>query len=261
MPAFESSPALSTECGTTGMNQPFCSASRADPQLVLKAATPVQWCKAGLLPGPVFWLMSCTALHPQSCRLYWNVKTQTKQFGVSVSITIYLLQLGFDGGGMEKSTMKPPAQLITTPVLAATKDRSAGAWLHPSHVLLVLKLCKDEPPAEFPTVNPTNTVHPAAEKGLVTVQGLLCPCELEIFACWREFPAWRGVGQCPCFLQCAHRRGGEAVLFVVKNGHDRRAVAWAWPKHGGMWAATLHACPGQLCQLTSSPDLMYPHLF
>lgn len=103
-----------------------------------------------LLSGPFFWLISCATLHPKSCLLYWNGKTQTKQFRVSVSVTIYPLQWGFDEQGMEKSIVKTPALLITISVLAPVKDWPVHVGLHPSHLLQVLKLCEDGLPAGDP---------------------------------------------------------------------------------------------------------------
>lgn len=103
-----------------------------------------------LLSGLFFWLISWATLHPKSCLLYWNGKTQTKQFRVSVLVTIYPLQWGFDEQGMEKSIVKTPALLITISILAPVKDRPVHVGLHPSHLLLVLKLCEDGPPAGDP---------------------------------------------------------------------------------------------------------------
>lgn len=96
----------------------------------------------GLLPGPLFQLISWTALHLKPWFLSWNVKTQAKQLRVSALITIYPLQQGFAGGGLENSIMK------------------------------------------------------------------MCLLQLEIPA---QFPAWRGMGQCPSFCQQSHRGGGKAA--------------------------------------------------
>lgn len=101
--ASKSSPALHTEHGMARMTQLFCLAWRADPQPLLGAVTPVQ---PGLLSGPLFQLVSCTALHSKSCFLPWNVKTQAKQLRVSALASIYPLQQGFAGGGMENCIMK-----------------------------------------------------------------------------------------------------------------------------------------------------------
>lgn len=86
--AASKSPALNTEHSLAGITQLFRLAWRADPQLLLGAVTPVQ---PGLLSGPLFQLIICTALHPKSYFLSWNVKTQAKQLRVSALVTIYPL--------------------------------------------------------------------------------------------------------------------------------------------------------------------------
>lgn len=214
VPAPESSPALNTKRGTTGMNQPFIA--QLEGQVLSRCREP--WlqcsrCEPGLLSGPFFWLVSCTALQPKSCFLHRNVKTQSKQFRVSASVTIYPLQRGFDGGGMENSIVKTPALLITTSVLASVKDRSARVGLHPSHLLLVLRLREDGPHSD-----PTQILCTQLPKnGPVAAWATVWLRQVEIFARWREFPAWRGMGRCPSFLQCSPRGGGEAVIFCCQK--------------------------------------------
>lgn len=166
-------------------------------------------CEPGLLSGPLFWLVSCTALQPKSCFLHWNVKTQSKQFRVSASVTIYPLQRGFDGEQHHEDTSSarhhfslgiregPISPRGTASQSSATGIEALWGWA--------------------PLWPPPNTLHPAAKKGPVAAWAMVCLRQVEIFAHRREFPAWRGMGRCPSFLQCSPRGGGEAVIFCCQK--------------------------------------------
>lgn len=142
---------------------------------------------------------------------------------MSVSVTIYPLQLGFDGGGMENSIMKTPALLITASVSAPMKDRSARVGLHPGHPLLVLKLCEDGPPAGAHALTPTQTLCTQLLKEGWSQRGLWC-----VHANWESLHAEES-SQLGGEWNDAHLSSNghteevaKPFFFVVKNGHDSR---------------------------------------
>lgn len=176
-----------------------------------RAASTSQGCSLHLYSG---WF--CRTLHLKSCFFSWNVKTQTKQFRVSILVTVYPLQVGFDGGGMENSIKTTPALPIITSVLAPMKDQSAYVGLHSSHLLLFC-LWGWAPSGGSHSDTPQTLLIRLPKKGWAREY----LHQMEMFSHWRELPAGRRMGQCPSSLQCSHRGGGGAG-FVVKNGHDSR---------------------------------------
>ena len=124
---------------------------------------------------------------------------------------------------MANSIMKTSALLITTSVVAPAKDRSARMGLHPSHLLLVLKLCEDGPPAGVPTLTPTQTLCTRLLKKGWSQRGLCCVC-----ASWKFLHAGES-SQLGGEWDNAHPSSNvhaeevaKLFFFVVKNGHDRR---------------------------------------
>lgn len=96
---------LPSRLNTTWQEWPSCSDWLGGQILSLSWELWLQ-CSQGFRSGPLFQLISCTALHPKSCFLSSNVKAQAKQLRVSALVTIYPRQQGFAGGGLENSIMK-----------------------------------------------------------------------------------------------------------------------------------------------------------
>lgn len=253
VPAPESSPALNTKRGTTGMNQPFIA--QLEGQVLSRCREP--WlqcsrCEPGLLSGPFFWLVSCTALQPKSCFLHRNVKN-TKQavqslcFGHNLPAATRVWWRR-DGEQHREDTSSahhhfslgiregPISPRGTASQSSATGIEASWGWA--------------------PLWPHTNTPHPAAKKragrsvgyGVTTPSGNFCTLE--------RVPSLEGNGTVPILPPVFTQRRRRSCYFLLsKTGTTAGDIAWAWAKHVGMRAATPHACPGELCQLTSSPDL------
>lgn len=179
--ASKSSPDLKTEHGLAGVTQLFWLAWRADPQPLLGALTPVQ---PGLLSGPLFQLISCTALHLKSCFLSSSVKTQAKQLSLCFGHNL--------------------------PTVARVCWRRAGEQHHEDVSV---------PAGNFCTV-----------------------------------PSLEGNGTMPILLLTVAQRRWQSFSYLLSK-MDMLAGATAWAKPVGMWAATLHACPGS-CASSPPP---WPH--
>lgn len=119
---------------------------------------------------------------------------------------------------MENSIVKTPALLITTSVLASVKDRSACVGLHPSHLLLVLRLCEDGPHSD-----PTQILCTQLPKTGRSQRGLWCDYAKWKFLHTGESSQLGGEWDSAHPSSSVHpEEEAKLLFFVVKNGQDSR---------------------------------------
>lgn len=213
VPAPESSPALNTKHGTTGMNQPCCSAWRAGPQPVSRAVTPEQpvWARAALwtfiLAGYLHSFTAQILLFTPKCK---NTKqaVQSLCFGHSLP-TATRVWWRRDGEQHREDTSSAHHRFSLGIREGPLSPRGTASQSSATGIEALW--------GQAPLWPHTNTLHPAAKNRPVAAWAMVWLHQVEIFAHWREFPAWRGMGQCPSFLQCSPRGGGEAVIFCCQK--------------------------------------------